>query len=158
MSDLKGTDGLPITQVGAWTQEKHERLEKYVDITRGVRAKFARTETTYIELFCGPGRSIIEGTSAKIDGSPLIAATKAKESGVPYTDIHLADENADYVDAVCKRMPASVGLVRPRVGEADKTVDQIVARTQFLWSSLRIPRSLWARSAIVLHSAEVRRI
>jgi hypothetical protein len=29
-----GADGLPVTVVGAWTLEKHERLVKYVDITK----------------------------------------------------------------------------------------------------------------------------
>ena len=51
-------DGLPATKVGAWTREKHERLLKYVGITRDVRRKFGNR--TYIELFCGPGRSVIE--------------------------------------------------------------------------------------------------
>ena len=125
---LTGDDGLPVTSVGAWTVEKHERLVRYVDITRGVRSMFARTQTTYVELFCGPGRSIIEGTGQIIDGSPILAARTAKESGVPYTDIHLADADASYVDAACKRMPDDVGRVHPSDGEAEKTVDEIVAR------------------------------
>ena len=100
---LRGDDGLPVTKVGTWTQEKHERLVKYVDITQGVRGMFARTETTYIELFCGPGRSIIEDIGETIDGSPILAARTAKESDMPYTDIHLADADPTYVDAVCKR-------------------------------------------------------
>lgn len=123
---LRGDDGLPVTKVGAWTVEKHERLLKYVEITRPVRAKFARTETTYIELFCGPGRSIIEDT--EIDGSPILAARTAKKSGVPYTDIHLANADPSYVDAACKRMPDGVGRVHPYVGEAENTVDEIVSR------------------------------
>jgi three-Cys-motif partner protein len=125
---LRGDDGLPVTKVGTWTQEKHERLVKYVDIAQGVRGMFARTENTYIELFCGPGRSIIEDTGETIDGSPILAARTAKESGMPYTDIHLADADPTYVDAVCKRMPDGVGRVHPYVGEAEKTVDEIVPR------------------------------
>ena len=57
---LTGDDGLPVTSVGAWTVEKHERLVRYVDITRGVRSMFARTQTTYVELFCGPGGQILK--------------------------------------------------------------------------------------------------
>lgn len=34
-------DGLPISEVGVWTLEKHERLRRYVDISRGVRKKLA---------------------------------------------------------------------------------------------------------------------
>jgi three-Cys-motif partner protein len=120
-----GADRLPITVVGAWTLEKHERLVKYVDITRAVRRKFTPTETTYIELFCGPGRSIIRGTRKIIGGSPIRAARTAKESGVPYTNIHLADLNKIFVEAVCERMPDGVGKVYRYFGKAESTVDQI---------------------------------
>jgi hypothetical protein len=59
-----GEDGLPRTIVGEWTREKHERLVKYVDITRAVRRKWmdGGQQTTYIELFCGPGQSRIKRT------------------------------------------------------------------------------------------------
>jgi len=69
-----GEDGLPVTSAGAWTLEKHERLRRYVGIARAVRQKFTRTEATYIDLYCGPGRSVIEETGETIDGSPVIAA------------------------------------------------------------------------------------
>ena len=74
-------DGLPLTAVGEWTLEKHERLVKYVTISGRVRKKFTATQATYIELFCGPGRSIIEDTGERIDGSPVLAATTAKGAG-----------------------------------------------------------------------------
>ncbi len=118
-----GDDGLPITVVGAWTLEKHERLVKYVDITRAVRRKWK--ETTYIELFCGPGQSRIKRTKHIIPGSPIRATRMAKESGVPYRNIHLADSNPKFVDAVCKRMPNDVGKVLPHVGPAESVVDEI---------------------------------
>jgi three-Cys-motif partner protein len=123
-----GADGLPVTVVGAWTLEKHERLVKYVDITKAVRRKFTRTETTYIELFCGPGRSIVEDDGDTIDGSPIRAARAGKESRVPYTDIHLADADESFVEAVCTRMPKDAGHIHPYVGEAEITVDLIVQR------------------------------
>jgi len=47
MSD-NDDDGLPVTSVGPWTLEKHERLVRYVDITKSVRAKFTRTQSSYI--------------------------------------------------------------------------------------------------------------
>jgi three-Cys-motif partner protein len=123
-----GDDGLPRTIVGGWTLEKHERLVKYVDITRAVRRKWRNwgTETTYIELFCGPGRSRIKRTKRIIDGSPIRATQMAKESGVPYTSVYLADFNATFVDALCKRVPDGAGKVHRYVGKAETTVDQIV--------------------------------
>jgi three-Cys-motif partner protein len=124
MSD--NDDGLPVTSVGPWTLEKHERLVRYVDIAKSVRAKFARTQSSYIELFCGPGRSVAEGKL--IDGSPLRAVLAARQSGVPFTDVHLADLEGVYRDAVLKRLPTETERVHPYVGAAEHTVDEIVPK------------------------------
>jgi three-Cys-motif partner protein len=123
---VEGYDGLPITKVGTWTLEKHERLIKYVGITRDVRRKFANTEATYIELFCGPGRSQIEETAETIDGSPVIAARTAKDRGTPFTDLHLADSEPTFVDAARTRLPPSVGRIHSYVGVAESTVNQVI--------------------------------
>ena len=125
-TELVGDDGLPITKVGAWTLEKHQRLVKYVTITGSVRKKFVKTEATYIELFSGPGRSIIEETGEIVDGSPVLATTTARDAGSPYSVIHLADIEPSYLDAVCKRIPAGSGRLHPVVGSAEETVDLVV--------------------------------
>jgi three-Cys-motif partner protein len=126
---LIGDDGLPVTSVGPWTLDKHERLVRYVDITHGVRAMFTRTQTSYIELFCGPGRSIVEGYGGEmIDGSPVRAMLAAQQSGVPYTDFHLADFDDASVHAACERLPRKTERVHPYVGEAERTVDLIVPK------------------------------
>jgi three-Cys-motif partner protein len=122
---VTGDDGLPMTEVGTWTLDKHKRLEKYVHITRYVRRRFAKSAATYIELFCGPGRSFIEDTSEIIEGSAIIAAQTAKDGGYPYTDIHLADADKSFVEAACKRMPRGVGHVHPYVGDAERTVNDV---------------------------------
>jgi three-Cys-motif partner protein len=121
-------DGLPVTTVGEWTLEKHERLINYITISRGVRRKFARRQATYIELFCGPGRSIIEGTGERIDGSPLLAAKTALACRTPFSDLYLADAEQHFVKATCARLPPNVGRVHPFVGAAELTVDQIIAK------------------------------
>jgi hypothetical protein len=45
-------DDLPVSEVGEWAFEKHDRLRRYVDIARGVGkallAKRARPTSTYI--------------------------------------------------------------------------------------------------------------
>jgi three-Cys-motif partner protein len=125
---LIADDGLPLTSVGEWTLQKHERLRRYVGITRAVRQKFARTETTYIDLYCGPGRSVIEENGEIIDGSPVIAARTAKDAGVTYTDLHLADVDPNFVDAACKRVPPAAGRIHRYQGAAEDTVGSIVAR------------------------------
>ena len=97
---MKGIDdNLPVSEVGEWTLEKHERLRRYVDITRGVRKKWLTPMrlgvlapgATYIDLFCGPGRSQIRDTGRVIDGSPVVAASAAAEGGAPFSKILLAD-------------------------------------------------------------------
>jgi three-Cys-motif partner protein len=123
-----GDDGLPMTKVGAWTLEKHERLVRYVTITRAVRRMFAKSQATYIELFCGSGRSVIEESGEIIDGSPVLATRTAKDSGFPYTDNYLADFEAAFVEAACKRLPSNVGRVHPAIGAAENTVDQIIKK------------------------------
>jgi three-Cys-motif partner protein len=125
---LIGDDGLPVTTVGAWTREKHERLCRYVDITRGVRGQFIKTETTYIELFSGPGRSVIEDAGESIDGSPILATQTAKESSAPYTDIHVADSEPSYVEAVTKRLHDIGSRVWTYTGPAEQTVNMVASK------------------------------
>ena len=61
-------DGLPLDEVGAWAKKKHERLRKYVDITRDGAPKMlssAHGGATYIDLYCGSGRPFIRDTDEK---------------------------------------------------------------------------------------------
>ncbi len=74
---LDPDDGLVIGEVGQWAIEKHDRLRKYIDAAGPTRAKFVppkgRAAASYIELYCGAGRSLIKGTRQIIDGSALVA-------------------------------------------------------------------------------------
>ena len=90
-------DGLPLDEVGPWAKEKHERLRKYVDITRATRRKwvYGSGGATYIDLYCGTGRAIIRGTREKIDGSPLVAFKSARDGGIPFSEIHIADSSEE---------------------------------------------------------------
>ena len=127
-------DGLPIADVGEWALEKHERLKKYVDITRAPRRKYTVPNpkfpnvagAVYIELFSGPGRARIRETGKVIDGSPLVAFRTAQASEVPYSEIHLADLNSEFVAAASKRIAAIGGKATSHVGLAKDTADAIV--------------------------------
>lgn len=120
-------DGLPISEVGDWTLEKHDRLRRYVDISRGVRKQFVgRAGATYIDPFSGPGRSRIRETGQLIDGSPIVAATKALEGGAPFTNVFIADIEQANVDAVRQRLAAHGVAPRTLTGPAEETVRQIV--------------------------------
>lgn len=88
---LLDDDALPLDEVGAWAKEKHERLRKYVDISRSVRRKWVQGSggATFIDLYSGSGRAIIRDTGEKIDGSPLVAFKCARDGGAPFTEITL---------------------------------------------------------------------
>src|SRR3954463_6268276 len=70
-------DGLIVGEVGPWATEKHDRVRRYIDASRGARAKFlAPTGTggaSYIELYSGAGRSVIKDTNQFIEGSAVVA-------------------------------------------------------------------------------------
>jgi three-Cys-motif partner protein len=123
-------DGFPLDEVGPWAKEKHERLRKYVDISRAARRKWVQGPggATYIDLFCGTGRAIIRGTREKIDGSPLVAFKCALEGGVPFTEIHIADASAESCRAAERRIVALGGRVKSEVGNAEDTVVRITKK------------------------------
>lgn len=123
-------DGLPLDEVGPWAKEKHERLRQYVDITRQARRKFVEGTggATYIDLFCGTGRSIIRDTSERIDGSPLVALKSARAGGVPFSEIHIADASEETCRAAEARIVRAGGSPRIYVGPAEETINRIVAK------------------------------
>ena len=122
-------DGLPVVCVGDWSEEKHLRLRKYVDISRAARKKFVSGTggATYTDMFCGPGRARIRGTSRIVDGSPLVAVRKALESGTVFSSVHVADLNPIFVAAVSARLRKLNVSVNAYQGAALDTSKSIVA-------------------------------
>jgi three-Cys-motif partner protein len=124
-------DGLIVSEVGAWATEKHERVRKYVDASRGARAKFLPPRgtggATYIDLFSGPGRSVIEKTSSFIDGSPLVAFKAARQSNTRFSELHLNDIDPENTAALEKRIKALGGAARIYTKPAEQAVNDIVA-------------------------------
>jgi three-Cys-motif partner protein len=45
---------------------------------------------TYVDLFAGPGKCIVEGTEEELDGSPLLAL----RTKVPFDTVLLVEEDA----------------------------------------------------------------
>jgi three-Cys-motif partner protein len=67
------SDALPARPTGPWVLDKKHYLERYLDIfSRGVARKWAG-KLSYVDLFSGPGRSIIRGSQEEVEGSPLIS-------------------------------------------------------------------------------------
>lgn len=125
MADQIDLDGLPASEIGTWSLDKHERLRKYVDASRATRRKYA--SRTYIDLYCGPGRSWVRESGKHVDGSPLVAFDSGAKHGDQFTEFLLADANPDYLAAAKKRLEAKAVRVRTFVGPAHVTVDQVIA-------------------------------
>lgn len=129
-------DGLPMDKVGPWAKEKHERLRKYIDISRGARRMFlnGRPEkgirpggATYIDLFCGYGRSKIRDTNDEVDGSPLVAFKSASSTHTEFSEIHLGDADQSRVDAATTRLKAAGGTSITYVGEAAEVARKVAS-------------------------------
>ena len=123
------TDGLVTDVVGPWASEKHERLRKYIDSYRSARAMFLPPQGTggaaYIDLFCGPGRSQVEGTGEFIDGSPLVAYRSAQRSGTRFSELYFNDLDQENVDALCRRITNLGGTANYYNETAEVAVDRI---------------------------------
>jgi three-Cys-motif partner protein len=127
---LDPDDGLIVGEVGPWATEKHDRLRKYIQASRGARAKFlppaGKGGASYIELYSGPGRSLITGTNQMIDGSAVVAFKAGRASGHPFSEMHLSDLDAQNSSALAQRIKALGGAATSYVGDANVVVDQVM--------------------------------
>lgn len=124
-------DGLIVGEVGQWAKEKHDRLRRYIDASRGARAKFLPPKGTagasYIELYSGAGRSVIKDTNQFIEGSAVVAFNAGRASGRPFSEMHLSDLEAQNSAALVQRIKALGGAPTSHVGAASVVVDQVMS-------------------------------
>ena len=67
-----GDDGLVIDTVGTWSEEKYRLVSLYATMfTKAMRRKF--DALVYVDMFSGPGRVQIKGTSRIYTSSPMNA-------------------------------------------------------------------------------------
>jgi three-Cys-motif partner protein len=67
------TDGFPARATGPWVFDKKYYFERYVSIfTRGIGSKWSG-RLAYVDLFSGPGRSVVRHTQDEEKGSPLLS-------------------------------------------------------------------------------------
>jgi three-Cys-motif partner protein len=128
-------DGLIRGLVGTWSIDKHQRLLRYVHASHGARRKFSKEygkETSFIDLYCGPGKARIRHSNPErlIDGSAVTAAITAA-SCTPYTSYLIGDLNSDFVSACEARLRATgIDKIETFVGPAENTVTKAVSRLQ----------------------------
>lgn len=95
---VQGSDGQPAMVAGVWAKDKLYYIQFYCDIfNTGMKGKWSIR--TYIDLFSGPGRCVIEETGEEFDGSPLVAL-KCK---VPFTHYFFNELNKDSLTALKNR-------------------------------------------------------
>ncbi|MDP9651288.1 three-Cys-motif partner protein TcmP [Paraburkholderia caledonica] len=119
-------DGLPVMKVGEWSELKHIALSRYVDSARGARARWGYT--SFIDLFCGPGRVINRETKEMLDGGVLAAWKMSARGQGPFSQVFIGDLDGDAVDACERRLVAANAPVRSFVGSAIQTIDKVMAQ------------------------------
>jgi three-Cys-motif partner protein len=70
---VTASDGLPARQTGSWVHDKKFYLERYLSVVIKAVGKKWAGKLSYIDLFSGPGRSVIRDTNEEVEGSPLVA-------------------------------------------------------------------------------------
>jgi three-Cys-motif partner protein len=121
-------DGLALQCVGEWARDKHYYLERYINATRQVRAKFLPPKgiggAAFIDLFGGPGRCCVRGARPEIIyGSPLIAL---RHEEAPFTRVVVCDLDRENVEALRERTQGFGARARIIEGNCNLVIDQIV--------------------------------
>lgn len=93
-----GFDGQLVLKGGPWAKDKLFHIKRYCDIfNAGMKNKWPIR--TYIDLFAGPGRCLIETTKEEIDGSSLIALS----CKVPFTHYFFNDIQPTVIESLQAR-------------------------------------------------------
>lgn len=79
--------------------------------SKGMKDKWPRL--AYIDLFAGPGKSLVDGTNQEIEGSPLLAMNPL----LPFTHLYLNEGDSILAEALEKRVS--------RFGRSDATVHNL---------------------------------
>lgn len=103
-------DGLPALEVAEHAKEKEFVLRRIVEIFN-VGMQHIWDRRYYVDVFAGPGRCLIRGTTTEIDGSPMLAA----DSKATFTDYFLADSDPESLATLRERisrlnLPEEIGV------------------------------------------------
>jgi three-Cys-motif partner protein len=120
--------GLIVENVGRWAADKLKIVTDYIQASGGARRRYLATGAAYIDVFSGPGRSRIRTTRQFIDGSPVAAFKKARDSLAPFTSINISDADPELLAAAEKRLLALRAPVVTTPGPASSAMPKIVRR------------------------------
>lgn len=130
---VDGDDGLPVEEVGSWAKHKIESLCRYIAISRGVRSKWiapGKAGATYIELFCGPGRSRIKKTGEIIEGSCVAAWKESVRRKTPFSSVFIGDLDSERRGFAAERLKRLGAPVHEIQGDAVAVADAVLRRLE----------------------------
>jgi three-Cys-motif partner protein len=123
----RGDDDLLVEQVGPWAKTKHKLLTDYIQASGGARSGYnRRSGAAYIDVFSGPGRSVIRDTVEYIDGSAIAAFKQGNVSRAPFSSIEISDMRTDLLGAAHARLKRLEAPVVATPGPALVAIKQIV--------------------------------
>ncbi|PYR47872.1 MAG: hypothetical protein DMF89_17650 [Acidobacteria bacterium] len=93
------SDGQPARSVGPWSKEKLQVVGNYMGIFTG-SMKTKWKGLTYVDLFAGPGKCVVEGTGEELRGSPLLALDTKK----PFDVVLCVEQDAEAREALTQRI------------------------------------------------------
>lgn len=122
--------GLWVEHVGPWATDKLKIVTDYIQASSAARRRYLGSGASYIDVFCGPGRSKIRTTGKYIDGSPVAAFKKANSEGslTRFTDMYISDADSDLLGSAETRLSQLGAPVHPTPGPASIALPQIVKR------------------------------
>jgi three-Cys-motif partner protein len=104
---VPGDDGFDVEEVGPWAKDKIASLCRYITISSAARRKWlgpGKAGATYVELFCGPGRSKIRRRNEFIDGSCVAAWNESVRAGAPFSSVFVADADSNRRELAVERL------------------------------------------------------
>ena len=120
--------GLWVEHVGPWARDKLKILTDYIQASSAARRRYLGSAATYIDVFSGPGRSKIRTTCNYVDGSPVAAFNRARESVGAFTRMYISDVEPELLSSAEKRLVASGAPVHATPGPASAALPRIVQR------------------------------
>lgn len=115
-------DGLLIRDSGPWIRKKYHYLSRYIEIfSRGMQKQWP---LTFIDLFAGPGRCLIDVTEEDVEGSALQALQHN------FSQYIFVEQDSDCLEALRKRCSNSPkhGRISFINGDCNFVVNQIVKK------------------------------
>jgi three-Cys-motif partner protein len=147
-----GDDGLLVEKVGPWAVEKLDIVASYIQISGPTRRKYRDNRPAFIDVFCGPGRSLIRTNGTLIEGSPVAAFKQGEQSAERFASIEISDVEPELLAAATTRLQRQNAPVRSIRGPAVEATRNIVSSlNQYgLHFALLDPHNLGALSFSVI--------